>query len=111
VLARGAVAGVVQRDLAQGRGESHGTDALEGGMRRLPPDLARAAILAAGARPRVTRVQVLAVLSHILGGATGTTTKQQSHTIRKFSLPLPTEAGGPSSDEISSEGPSINSVG
>jgi len=66
VEARRGVAGILDRDLAQAGGESHGTRTREG--RSAAPDAlahpARAAVLAP--RSRVAGVQVLAVLPHVL---------------------------------------------
>lgn len=66
------VAGVLDRDLAQAGGESHGARTLEG--RGAAPDAlahpARAAVLAT--RSSVARVQMLAVLPHVFRRAAAT---------------------------------------
>lgn len=68
----GGVTRVGHGDLAQGGGEPDGTRAPEAGTTagvEAAAHVAAASVLAAGAGPRVARVQVLAVLAHELGGA------------------------------------------
>lgn len=60
------VAGVGHRYLAEGRLVTHGTDAVKLGTRQGHDHVAGATVLAAGARPVPTGVEVLAVLPNIL---------------------------------------------